>query len=849
MDIIAVLRHDIGEFGKVIAGIIQHHAAGVHGTKLRGLVVHRHPLRADTAAAGIALAQVGGQHTTVGTDRHLHQIAAGEEALVLQSRMDLRHDLVPQDRRRIDAAGGHTAVALITHPAGAHIVGAVAHEVAVTLIVGGTGLTGQRHAAEGCGSTGAAGNDIVQDAVHQRGSAGLHGHVGLDLILQDHVAVAVLHPGEGAGLGVDALVDESTVSRRHLLGGDALGIAAQCHGAHLLTVGLGQGGEAQTAGHKVIGVPRTQFHAHPHGAGVQRRHQRAAQRHQTLETTVVILGIGTAVQLQHRVIVDGGRTGDNTLVQRRRVGADRLGGGAAGPHGGGPVKAAVIDLATGAAYHGHHITGIGINDGNGALQLFRLTLAVGAGVRRVAEILEYALGDLLIFVILGGIDLVALIEQRAFRRIVVIAVLVHQRLDHILDQRVSEVGVAGLVLSGHRRCRFIRLVRLLHHSVTVVVAGVAVAVGKDHFLRLGGVILLLGDLVLVQHGVQYQNLALAVLLPAPFALKGAELGGIVGDRDQAGTLGQRQFTDALAKIGTGSRLHAVAGLTQIDVVQICLQDLILFIALFYFQRPVDLRHLTLDGDLIVAGDVFDQLLGDGGTTLHAPAQQSAENGAHGTLEVHTVVLFKTLVLNSHGSVLQVLGDRVKAAPDPVLAVTVQGLIHDPFLSLGVQIVQLRGDLGLQLVDVDLHMSLQGCVDPCHEDPGENHHGQHHYQYDGADDAARLSLLFGTGLLRLLMRFIVSLTGALLWPAKQAAALFVLTHNRAPPFLFCILGCSSGPSVLAGRTVHILTHFYVILVLYHVCQMLKKPSFDNSLSKTRDLVSISALFGNFSVTSS
>ena len=40
-------------------------------------------------------------------------------------------DLVPQDRRRIAAGGGHSAVALIAHPAGAHIVGAVAHEVAV----------------------------------------------------------------------------------------------------------------------------------------------------------------------------------------------------------------------------------------------------------------------------------------------------------------------------------------------------------------------------------------------------------------------------------------------------------------------------------------------------------------------------------------------------------------------------------------------------------------------------------------------------------------------------------------------------------------------------------------------
>ena len=354
--------------------------------------------------------------------------------------------------------------------------------------------------------------------------------------------------------------------------------------------------------------------------------------------------------------------------------------------------------------------------------------------------------------------------------------------------------------------------------------------------------------MLVQHGVQYQNLALAVLLPAPLAFKGAVLAGVVGDADQAGALGQRQLAGTLAEIGAGRRLHAVAGLTQADTVQVCLQDLVLVIALLQLQRPVDLRHLTLDGDLIIAGDVFDQLLGDGGATLHAPAQQSAENGAHGTPEVHAVVLFKAFVLNGHGSVLQVLGDRVQTAPDPVLTVTVEGLIHDPLLGLGVQIVQLRGNLGLQLVDVDLHMALQGCIDPCHKDPDEDHHGQHHYQHDGADDAARLFLLLGTGL-RLLMSFIVSLTGALLWPAKQAAALLVLTHNRAPPFLFCILGCSSGSRSPARRTVHILTHFHAISVLYHICQMLKKPSFDNFLPKTIDLVVISASFANFSATSS
>ena len=354
--------------------------------------------------------------------------------------------------------------------------------------------------------------------------------------------------------------------------------------------------------------------------------------------------------------------------------------------------------------------------------------------------------------------------------------------------------------------------------------------------------------MLVQHGVQYQNLALAVLFPTPLPFKGAVLAGVVGNADQAGALGQRQLADALAEIGAGRRLHAGAGLAQIDAVQIRFQDLILVIALLQLQRPVDLRHLTLDGDLIIAGDVFDQLLGDGGTALYAPSRQGTEDGAHRTDEVHALVLFKALVLNGDGGILHVLGNVLQIDPDAVLAIAVQGLIHDPFLSLGVQIVQLRGNLGLQLVDVDLHMALQGCIDPCHEDPGEDHHGQHHYQHDGADDAARLFLLLGTGL-RLLMSFIVSLTGALLWPAKQAAALLVLTHNRAPPFLFCILGCSSGSRSPARRTVHILTHFHAISVLYHICQMLKKPSFDNFLSKTIDLVVISASFANFSATSS
>ena len=149
--------------------------------------------------------------------------------------------------------------------------------------------------------------------------------------------------------------------------------------------------------------------------------------------------------------------------------------------------------------------------------------------------------------------------------------------------------------------------------------------------------------------------------------------------------------------------------------------------------------------------------------------------------------FKALVLDGDGGILHVLGDVVKVDPDTVLAIAVQGLIHDPFIGLGVQIVQLRRDLGLQLVHIDLHLSLQGCVDPCHENAGEDGDGQYQHQHDGADHTAGLSFLFrARRMLRLLIRFFLSVTGALLWAAEQAAVLpLVFTHNRAPPFLCCI----------------------------------------------------------------
>ena len=109
LDIITVLGHNVGEAGKIVAGIVQHTAAIVHGAHALRLVVNRHPLCADTAAAGILFTQGGGKHAAVSADGDLHQITGGEKALVFKSGMDLGHDLVPQRGGRVDAAGGNAA--------------------------------------------------------------------------------------------------------------------------------------------------------------------------------------------------------------------------------------------------------------------------------------------------------------------------------------------------------------------------------------------------------------------------------------------------------------------------------------------------------------------------------------------------------------------------------------------------------------------------------------------------------------------------------------------------------------------------------------------------------------------
>ena len=256
-----------------------------------------------------------------------------------------------------------------------------------------------------------------------------------------------------------------------------------------------------------------------------------------------------------------------------------------------------------------------------------------------------------------------------------------------------------------------------------------------------------------------------------------------------------------AEITQRGRLHTIAFLPQEDFIEVGLQDLILFIALFHLQGAVDLRHLTQNRILIVLGDILYCLLCDGRTALNGFARQRVDDGADGGLKVHAGMALEALVLNGDGGVFQMVGNLVKTHPNAILAVHEEGLIHDPLLRLGILIVQLRGHRRFKLVDVDLGAALQRGVDPRHEDDGKDQRRAHRRQHQCADGELpwgfsllplhrEASLLSGSRFALGSGRIGFCIFGALLAAGRRvlasltsAISTVVFTHrHKAPPFL-------------------------------------------------------------------
>ena len=77
------------------------------------------------------------------------------------------------------------------------------------------------------------------------------------------------------------------------------------------------------------------------------------------------------------------------------------------------------------------------------------------------------------------------------------------------------------------------------------------------------------------------------------------------------TASQKAAADQSGSASRGTvRNLSLIHISQIDGVQVHLQDLVLAVVLLQGQGPVHLGHLALDGVLVIAGDVLDELLGD-----------------------------------------------------------------------------------------------------------------------------------------------------------------------------------------------------------------------------------------------
>ena len=547
------------------------------------------------------------------------------------------------------------------------------------------------------------------------GGIGLEGLDGPGRIVQHHIAPAVGDHGIGAAVGEGTVVDEGTVGLAHLPHGDAVGELSQCHGG-IADVVRHQAGDAEPLGQIVVGgLGPAGKNVHDLGRyGVQRPHHALLDGDDAVVLVAVVMGIPAgAPQADVGGIVHDGAGGDEPQVHRRAVGGDGLEGGAGRTLCAAVVKAIdrlrdrpvqreVLGLLPYAAAQGHDAPVIGIHNDDGALELLVGPVAgagdlVQVGVDRVHDLLDSG--------VLEAVDLIAAVIQQRGGRLPADALGLHQVVDHVVDDHFLVVAVN-------------RLGPLLVRGM-----------GEDQLLGHGGLVGVVVDVFLLVHLPQDGLLPLFIVL---LVVEGVIVGGLVGDAHDGGALRQAQLRHVLAEVGVGGGLHAVAALSEVDGVEIPFHDLFLVVLLLQLQGAEDLRQFSLDGDLVVAGQVLDELLGNGGAAvagLHLGEHLDKRGG--GTEPVHAVVLVEALILDGHQGLFHIGRDVLIIHPDPLVPPhQVHQLFPVPVLVLDPD---GAGFAELEILQGNVHIGRQAVFDIVGENAGEEQPGYQQHQQHRAHD--------------------------------------------------------------------------------------------------------------------
>ena len=284
---------------------------------------------------------------------------------------------------------------------------------------------------------------------------------------------------------------------------------------------------------------------------------------------------------------------------------------------------------------------------------------VPEGRNFIIGVVQFFLDDALDLGIDGGVDAQAAVKDQRAGFLGRVVGLLLQVVEQLIVECIGEVGVVGG--AGH-------------------VLGTALALHHLDGLRRCGIILILGDVALVVHLIQHVVAALHQLFGVG---EGVVLGRILGDGCEDGALREGQILDMLAKVLVGASLHAANDTGQRDGVEVGFQDGLFAVLVGQTQGAEYLAHLTHLVGLIIAGQVFDQLLFQRGCTLLGAVQcmvgKLVQRGTDGTLDIDAGLVVEVLILDSNDRVLEVLRHGGKLAPDTVLALGQGGVLVAVFV--------------------------------------------------------------------------------------------------------------------------------------------------------------------------
>ena len=158
----------------------------------------------------------------------------------------------------------------------------------------------------------------------------------------------------------------------------------------------------------------------------------------------------------------------------------------------------------------------------------------------------------------------------------------------------------------------------------------------------------------------------------------------------------------------------------------------------YIQGAEDLGDLSLDGGLIIIGQVFNELLGDGGAALDIAAGKHAHHRLGGTPPVHAVVLPEPAVLDGHGGVLEVLGHILIVHP---LGVGDAEYLAQFFILSGTLVLIVHHTVLVHIEAGEIHVGLrENHVDNIHcRKAGQESAGGQENQQQRADDPHHAAL--------------------------------------------------------------------------------------------------------------